>query len=88
MSEDNKVEYQKIPKLKYWLQEQSITQDELSKRTHLSVRTVHKLVNTGMATPSTIKLVAYELELEEQELIKMLITEENKEHFEKKAASK
>lgn len=84
----SKVEYQKIPKLKYWLQEQGMTQDELSKRTHLSVRTVHKLVNTGLATPSTIRLVAFELELTEQELIKMLITEENKAHFEKKAASK
>jgi transcriptional regulator with XRE-family HTH domain len=83
MSEDTKKhEYQKIPKIKFWLQEKGITQDELCQRTHLSVRTVHKMCNTGLITPSTIKLVAYELDLKEQELIELLTTEENKERME------
>lgn len=74
-------EYKKIPKFKYWLQENGITQDALAHDTHLAIRTVHKLVNTGIANKSTILLVACVLDLQEQELIDMLITEENQDFF-------
>lgn len=75
------TEFEKIPKFKYWLQEQDLTQDQLAEKTHLSIRTVHKLVNTGIANKSTILLVAKVLEIKEQELIDMLITQQNKAHF-------
>jgi hypothetical protein len=80
-----KSEYKKIPKFKNWLQEQGMTQDSLAHQTHLSVRTVHKLVNTGIANDSTILLVAHVLEIDEKELISMLITQENKAYFDKRA---
>lgn len=75
-------EFEKIPKFKYWLQEQDITQDRLAEMSHLSIRTIHKLVNTGIANKSTILLVSLTLGLKEDELIEMLITQQNKEHFE------
>lgn len=78
-----KNEFKTIPKFRFWLKEQGMTQEDLADRTHLAIRTVHKLVNTGIANKSTILLVSMVLELSESDLIDMLITEQNKEHFEK-----
>jgi predicted XRE-type DNA-binding protein len=81
MSTEFKDIPEKIPTFKHWLQDQEITQHELSAQTHLSVRTVNKLINTGIATRSTILLVSYVVGVSEDELKDMLVTKANKDYF-------
>ncbi len=55
-----------------YLTENQITQVDIVNKTHLSVGAVHKLVNTGLGSKSTRKLVSMILEKTEAEFEKLL----------------
>ena len=38
------------PKIKYWLIQNKINQNQLSKKTELSTNTINRLINTGSGT--------------------------------------
>lgn len=60
------------PKIKYWLIQNKINQNQLSKKTELSTNTINRLINTGSGTKSTIKLISLELGVSVEELNELL----------------
>lgn len=56
-----KQEPKKITKLKLFLLERNINQNELAKNTSLSTNTINHLVNMGKASKSVVKLVSLDL---------------------------
>jgi DNA-binding transcriptional regulator LsrR (DeoR family) len=61
-----------VTKLKLWLMTNKINQNSLSKKTGLSIGTIHRVVNTGKATKSVKKLLSHELKLHINELHQLL----------------
>jgi len=53
----------KVTRLKIWLLENNINQKELADRTMLSTNTINRLVNSGHASNSVIKLLSHELSM-------------------------
>jgi transcriptional regulator with XRE-family HTH domain len=68
----------KTSEFKKYLKSIGITQDDLANMTYLSVKTVNKLVNTGIANKSVVLLISYVLGINEQELNEMLKIEKQK----------
>ncbi len=68
----------KKSEFKKYLKSIGITQDDLANMTYLSVKTVNKLVNTGIANKSVVLLISYVLGINEQELNEMLKIEKQK----------
>jgi len=62
----------KITRLKIWLMENNINQKELAEKTLLSTNTINRLVNSGKATNSVIKLLSYELSMSIEEVKELL----------------
>jgi hypothetical protein len=60
------------PKIKYWLIQNKINQNQLSKKTELSTNTINRLINTGSGSKSTIKLISLELGISVDELNELL----------------
>ena len=68
----------KITRLKIWLLENNINQKELADKTMLSTNTINRLVNSGQASNSVIKLISYELSKDIEQVKELLkFKEEN-----------
>jgi transcriptional regulator with XRE-family HTH domain len=68
----------KITRLKIWLLENNINQKELADKTMLSTNTINRLVNSGQASNSVIKLISYELSMDIEQVKELLkFKEEN-----------
>jgi transcriptional regulator with XRE-family HTH domain len=62
----------KITRLKIWLLENNINQKELADKTMLSTNTINRLVNSGQASNSVIKLISYELSMDIEQVKELL----------------
>ena len=62
----------KITRLKIWLLENNINQKELADKTMLSTNTINRLVKSGQASNSVIKLISYELSMDIEQVKELL----------------
>lgn len=79
---------EKTPLFSHWLQEKGINQHQLHEMTYLTIVTVNKVVNMGIANKSVILLISLVLGLSMEELIEMLKTKKNIHYWEKETISK
>jgi transcriptional regulator with XRE-family HTH domain len=62
----------KVTYLKIWLLENNINQKELANKTMLSTNTINRLVNSGQASNSVLKLLSHELSMSIEQLKELL----------------